>query len=74
MNKDMMEGYLINKIFKDKFWYNKYNIKLETSIRYTMGESTSEVKKRSNDFYEFVNNTVSDCHWYSNQIHIHPHP
>ena len=58
----------IKKIFKDKFWYNKYNIKLETSIRYTMGESTSEVKKRSNDFYEFVNNTVSDCHWYSNQM------
>tara|TARA_B100000900_G_scaffold408573_1_gene423031 strand:- start:2728 stop:3396 length:669 start_codon:yes stop_codon:yes gene_type:complete len=60
----------IKKIYKEKFWYNKYDIKLETTVRFSDNSQleTAELKKRSKDFYDFVNDTVSDCQWYSNHM------
>ena len=71
INREHVENLLlpdikIKKVYQGKFWYNKYDMKLETNVGYYDSESMSDVKKRSRDFYDFVNDTVSDCKWYSN--------
>ena len=74
ISKDHLEQMLlpdikIKKVFKDKLWYNKYDIKLEMSISGSYNrEKIPELKQRSYDFRDFVNNTVSDCHWYASHM------
>ena len=65
----LLPGIKIKKVFQDKLWYNKYNIKLETSVGSVFGsEEIADAKKRSTDFYNFVNDTISNCQWYSNHV------
>ncbi len=74
INKEHVENLIlpdikIKKVYKEKNWYNKYDVKIETSVSGDLfnTDKIPELKKYSEDFYEFVNNTVSDCHWYANQ-------
>jgi len=52
----------ITKIFKEKLWYNKYDVKIEAYISYDKQKENRELMK---DFMEFVNGHVDNKHWYS---------
>ena len=52
----------IDKVLKDKPWYNKYNVKIQIYIPYDKQKENMELIK---DFMEFVNSHVENKYWFS---------